>query len=353
MKRLLLLLTAGVFLAVFVLSSNSSWMDAWAQYRNADASPLPADKLRFGDLYGLSYLHRFKQKKNLNIEDVRPYYMQSRDPSNVHLYSICDSYLYNCLLNDSLLRHAEAYRYTRWGYEAKRFHLDPAKQNILLLETVERNARDILAKPEMAFEHLDMVADAAGESVRKITSGNWLRTHVFNRNIEQNLEYNLFEYPLFTPLKELKAWLNLSLFNRYSKDVLVSPTQDRLYYAPTADPTQKSGAFSRLPASEVDSLVTALNLMRRYYRAAGFAEVYLAIMPNPVTVLEPGLGAYNGLIPRIQRHPKLEMPVIDVYARLRHPNTSASFQRNDSHWSKDGFLTAISLIDSTLATRAR
>jgi len=351
MQRILLLLTAGIFSIVFIVSSNTSWMKLWTNYRTT-ALHFSSDRYAFGDLYGLSYLSPFKDKA-FPIEELKLNYIRERPSNNVHLYSICDSYLWTFLPNDSLFRHAENYQFTRWDYEAKKFYLNPSKNNILLLEMVERRVRYTVPDTSLVYKHLEVVDEAQKQNVSDITPSSWLQSHLFNKNIEQNLEFNLFDYPIFTPFKEWKAYLNYVVFNRQSQDVTVSKTRNQLYYSPTVVSTANTSSFNSLPEQEVTSLVASLNQIYHHYRRAGFTEVYLAIMPNPVTVLEPRLGAYNNLIPRLQHHPALQMPVIDVYSKLQHLRNQPIYQRSDSHWSKIGFLAGIAQIDSTLATQSK
>lgn len=351
MKRIALFLIAAIFLIIFILSSNSVWMKEWVKYRSAKLK-LPSDKYRFGDLYGFSYLPKFKRRP-FSPEDVRPYYVQQRPATNVELYSICDSYLWTFMPNDSLFQHADVYRFTRWDYEAKKFHLDPSKKNILLIEMVERRVRYTIPDTTTIYKHLGVVGRTNEETVRDINPTSWLANHIFNKNIEENLEYNLFDYPLFTRIKEWKAQFNYSIFNRKSQDVFISNTREQLYYAPTVDSTSNTSSFKYLDKSEVDALVLSLNQVYRHYRKAGFSEIYLAIMPNPVTILEPNLISYNGLIPRIQQHPAMQMPVINIYERLQQIKNKPIYQVSDSHWSKEGFLAGIAQIDSVLAAHGR
>lgn len=351
MKRIVLWLIAGLFLGLFVLSSNRDWMKKLTAYRYSRASKLPSDRYRFGDLYGLSYLPDFK-KRSFEAEDLRPHYVRNKPVSGVHLYSLCDSYMATYLLNDSLFKHADAYRFSRWDYTAKQFYLDPSKKNILLVEMVERRVRYTAPHPETIYKHLGVVADPSDETVEDVTPSSWWSTHLFNRNIEQNLEFNLFEYSWFTPIKEWKAQLNYKLFNRTSPEIVVSRKRQQLYFFPTIDATDNNSSFNYLSAGEVDTLVNSLNGIYHHYRQAGFTEVYLMVPPNPVTVLEPELAPYNRLIPRLQRHQALQMPVIDVYAKLHSLRKRPVYQISDGHWSKEGFLAATAQLDSMLATHS-
>ncbi len=352
MKRIILLLVAVVFFGVFVVSSNTNWMKELTKYRYLLGSKVPSDKYRFGDLYGFSYLCPYKVRA-LFPEDLRNYYVKDRSQTGTELYGIVDSYLWAFVPTDSLFRQVDAYRATRWDYTAKQFYLNPAKRNVLILEMVERRVRYTAPDTAMFYKHLGVVDSPAKESVGAIYPSDWWKDHVFNANIEQNLEFNLFEYPVFTPFKEAKAWLNYRVFNRTSQDVVLSKTRQQLYYTQTIDSTKNSSSFMHLRAGEVDTMVAGLNQVYRHYRKAGFDEVYLAIMPNPVSVLEPQLNhyKYNNLIPRLQENLSLKMPVINVYGKLQHLRRERVYQISDTHWDKIGLLAGLAQVDSALPVR--
>jgi hypothetical protein len=352
MKRTLSLLVAGLFLGLFVLSSNSSWMKSLAQYRYASTSIWQPDKYRYGDLYGFSYLHDYRQT-GFGPNELRPYYAHQKALNSVELYSICDSYLWTFMSNDSLFHHANSFQFSRWGHEAKQFHLDSTKQNVLLLEVVERQLRSTLKDTAFIYRHLGVVDAASKESEELFTPLSPVEDYIFNKNIEANLEFNLFDYAIFTPLKELKAQLNYSVFNRTNQDVVVSKTRRQLYYAPTIDTAATTSSFKKLAPGELDRIVANLNRVYKHYRRVGFKQVYLAVMPNPVTVLEPELSNYNKLIPRLQQHPALQVPVIDAYTNLQRHKALPIYRVSDSHWDKDGFLLGVAQIDSVLAIQSK
>ena len=359
MKRVLLLLTAGFFLLVDVLSNNTAFMKSWVDYRSKATSLVPSDNFLFGDLYNLCHLPQFRTPR-FKYDDMRPAYQASTHTNGVALYSICDSYLVS-YLNDSLLPHADSYKYTTWG-QTKRFQLDPKRNNVLLLELVERNARTLLADTSFVYHHLEVVNNAADESKEGVAANGgkplpWMDrefyTRIFNRNLEQNLEYNIFNYAFFRPFKEAKAIFNDRVLGRKNEEVVVSETRRQLYYPPTVDASLITSSFHPLAATQLDSLTTNLNIIRQHYRRLGFAEVVLALMPNPVTVLEPNLNGqhYNGLVPRLQQHPDLQMPVVDVYSHLVRIKDQPIFQTSDTHWSRAGFLTGLGLLDEMLVAQ--
>jgi len=330
-------------------------MEQWANYRLSPGSLLPSDKYRFGDLYGFSHLPEYKTK-DFKASDLRQHFVQTRQANNINLYALCDSYLKSYIKSDSLFQHADTYTSVRWDSEQKDFFLPVDKKNILLIELVERSVRIRFRDTAFVFRHLGAAVSRKGKVSNRALNSNletWVQTHIFNKNIEENLEFNLFDYPVFTGLRELKAQINYNVFNRKSPDVVVSKSRNRLYYAQTTDSLQSTGSFAPVRDGEIDSLVTSLNTVYHHYRKAGFAEVYLAIVPNPVTILEPEMGSYNLLIPRIQQHPSLRMPVLDVYSKLKALRTEPIFQRTDSHWDKAGLLAGLAQIDSALATQRK
>ena len=165
------------------------------------------------------------------------------------------------------------------------------------------------------------------------------RKYADNPVLNENLEFNLFDYKLFTPLKEFKANLNYRLFNRVNNDVRVSPDHKYLFYNATIDTNYTTSSFTRIDNAEITRIVNVLNNIYIHYKAKGFDEVYFTIIPNPVTVLSPGiLGTikYNELIPRIYNNTGLKIPVIDVYNLFRQSNIQIYF-RSDTHWNNNGF----------------
>jgi hypothetical protein len=57
--------------------------------------------------------------------------------------------------------------------------------------------------------------------------------------------------------------------------------------------------------------------------------------------------AYNQLIPKIQKHPDLKMPVIDIYSIFKqHP--IGVFAKNETHWTNEGMQLWIDEVNRTL-----
>jgi hypothetical protein len=231
--------------------------------------------------------------------------------------------------------------------------LNPHKHNILVVEMTERYVRDICTKYSGMIGTLKIDSTYRGNTPYYLETSNesiktsFLEKHFFNPNINSNLELNLFGYPLFRPIKELKAEFNYAVFNRANNDVFVDKKNRFLYYGPTVSGNQIMNSFFPLDSSEMPLICNTLNSVYRYYKTKGFEEIYLAIIPNPVTMINPQLGNYNGLIPKLYAVDSLKMRIIDVYATYAK-NPLQYYSRNDTHWSSAGFQTWLDEFNKTL-----
>ena len=77
------------------------------------------------------------------------------------------------------------------------------------------------------------------------------------------------------------------------------------------------------------------NATRRHYLRQGFDEVYLSIIPNKTTVVNPPMGRYNRLPERVETHPALEVPLVSVREVFMQQGPQL-YQRGDSHWNCQG-----------------
>jgi hypothetical protein len=166
----------------------------------------------------------------------------------------------------------------------------------------------------------------------------FLNKYFFNPNINSNLELNLFDYKLFRPFKELKAEFNFKCFNRTVPDVYVDKTNKFLYYSPTLSGEQKMNSFYPLDSNELSVICSTLNKVYDYYKANGCDDIYLAIIPNPVTMINPGIGSYNNIIPKLYSVDTLRMKMFDIYSVFA-ANPKKYYSRSDTHWNSEGLQT--------------
>lgn len=291
---------------------------------------LVPDDFRYGDLYRLSSLPQFKQER-----ETCPPFAKNGPEVPVALHVIGDSFLEPGRV-DSADFVATTYRYVHWENTAE-LKLDNTRRNILLIETVERHAREHFARLAENFvvpEYFKPVVKETG--VWSDLNTFFTGTHEKRQRLpEEQLENLLFNNAFWQKLKEWKAALTLSWFGRANPKVALSADQRHLFYVLDTDSTLINSNFNPLPEAEVDSMVARLNETAEFYRNQGFDEVWLSIIPNKTTVVEPNRGSYNQLIERVQRHPKLRLPVIDAYELLK-PGGAGVYERSDSHWNCRG-----------------
>ncbi|MCY7350857.1 MAG: hypothetical protein LH606_09325 [Cytophagaceae bacterium] len=302
------------------------------------------DDFRYGDLYRLANLPQFKQEREICPPGGRD---QPQRP--VALYVIGDSFLEPGRMDSSDFV-AQTYHYSHWDNPAT-VKLDTGLHTILLLETVERHAREHFAKPADQLTIVEKVPpSAANESGLLTDLGTFFtgENETRQRLPEEQLENLLFNNSLWLNLKEWKAALTLRWFDRTNPKVALSGDRQHLFYVLDTDSTLIHSSFNHLPYAEVNSLVAHINQTALRYRKLGFDEVWLSIIPNKTSVVEPQRGAYNRLIERVQTAPGLTPEVIDAY-RLLKPGRAANYERSDSHWNCRGRALWLSEVNARLS----
>lgn len=331
---------------VYIVSSSDVLMRASRDLRWV-YRPLMAYRNRYGDLYGITRLGKFKtplpdyRMKKTGCDTVQ------RD--SIALYVIGDSYLKRApRLNDAIC-HIASYDYIPWDdrfmapkppitLPVSTVMLDTARRNVLVIESVERYARRRLAKPEQAMGRIIQGTPNRSLFADYPLGGDfneWATNFFRNPHIEQNLELNLFENSVCAPLMEAKGYINAYWFDRIPSRVAVSRDNSFLLMSETVETTGNISPFAPFSPTQEEDMVASLNAIRQHYLEFGFDEVYFSIIPNPVTILDPTWHTYNGLIPRLETNPKLEAPVVSVY-NLYRQRPQGIFLRDDTHWDKPG-----------------
>ena len=167
----------------------------------------------------------------------------------------------------------------------------------------------------------------------------------FNKNINQNLQCNLFNYNAIIPMFQYKAALNYYLFNRASGDVVISNDRNFLFLKQTVSLTEASSSYGPLTGDEVTTLVNNFNTIYDHFKTVGFSDIYLSIIPNPATIMQPE--GYNQLIPLIEKNPALKMKVLDMYTEFRNTN-EVLYQPGDTHWNKAGVQRWVNRVNGIL-----
>ena len=301
--------------------------------RKMDTMGLVPNQYRFGDLYNISNLEKFKEE---NLE-VNTALTQSDKPStrykNVDLYTIGDSFT---TMDTSF--YAGDKNFHIWlGANVDTVTLNPEKQSLLVIEVIERTIQERL-KGEAEKLYIDKGFQISGNNAHQPPLRNAVPKSIwwekFHDGIDQRLEFLLFNYDIFLKIKELKAQTMLSLFNRTHQGALISKSHDHLFYDIEANLKSTLSPFQTLHSSDIDEVVTNMNLIRQHYVSLGFKEVYFCFIPNKVTVCEPDRSRHNNQIERIETHPDLLAPVLSIHQEVRkHPEW---YHKGDGHWNANG-----------------
>ncbi len=304
----------------------------------------------FGDLSNIAYLDDIKIFQTPNDYQFTPP-ADTAGPKNVDLYVFGDSYIED--VPCYAFAHVNACRTGRKDQHDLIYQLDKAKRNVLLIETAERYVRSNYGTSDI-YSHIKKdalpVTRAKIMSQSPVFASMDLGLHIgdfFNPNINQNLEYLLFNVNAMNEPRLLKADMNYYLFNRGSGDVIIADDGQHLFLKETVEP--KSDYSSYQPFSDEDAAkwINNLNAIYDHYRGEGFDEVYFAIVPNPVSVIQPA--NYNNLIPKLQNAPGLKMHVIDVYSHYKKAGNARQFYRaGDTHWNNNGIQVWLELVNEEL-----
>ncbi|RYZ97521.1 MAG: hypothetical protein EOP47_21490 [Sphingobacteriaceae bacterium] len=356
MKKIILSIIAIVSISLYVVSSSDKFMSIILGHRASMRTAFGAD-LRYGDLYNMTFLPAYRDEDPL-LHDVRPD-TTSTIKRDINLYAIGNSYLLTFVKSHKIFNGVKKF----WGgryYLPESPVLDTTQKNILLIEMTERSVGIFADTKTIAGSFTTPAPKSPADTLPVLTRSNpvvyqSLKNKVFNPQIQKKLEFNLFDYRFLTPIKELKATINYKFFNRLSPDVSVSPDKTNLFLAATVDSvnrftaiTDKYSSFNKIDDQEIDSLIASFNKLYIDFKARGFDEVYLSIIPNPATIISPKMGTYNNLIARIQYNPTLKMPYVDVYKKFKATNQRI-YQAGDTHWNNRGFKMWVDEFNKLLA----
>jgi hypothetical protein len=341
MKRILAYIALFVAIVLYAISCSNNLSEQFTDARYKGPLIFSYDKFRYGDLYGISFLpeYKFEMAKEPSYVKKQKY----KIPSIIDLYMINDSYLGFHMDTDTNFYGVRKVLNKEWFDTVKmETVLDTTKTNVLLFEASERYFRFVadsfyLKNQVQVFKDPGLLKKKTRKEEEK-KPGFWsdVFSYLFNPQTNFNLEFNAFDYHFITPLRELKAQLNYKLFNRISKEVVVSNHNQHLYLAETIDTAHNLSSFNPLPDEEAKKIVSSMNAAYKFYKAQGFDEVYFTVVPNPVSVLCPDQSKYNHLIPRITHDSSLQMPVIDLFDIYMKTPTSV-YYHSDTHWNTDGF----------------
>lgn len=350
MRKIVAITVLLLMLILLVISSIDDVTRSIADYRYNSQRWWESEKFAYGDLYGLSYLPHFKIK---NPKGKRNFisFQTPEQFKDIDLYAMSDSYTWSLFEEPQLFYHVNKIQFAVFSdRQIIPVNLSRHKKNILILESSERNIRPLYQDTAYLTRFLNFdlgekndKPKEAAKPIKKISLKFKLK------DIDPNIEFNTWDYRLLSPLKELKAQLGYSLFNRVNHDVYVSDDEKYLLYAKTIDTVNLESAFKPIKQTELNQIISAMNKAYDYYKAKGFDEVYIAIIPNPVTILYPQYrgNTYNQLIPLIQNNKALKCKVIDAYTAFQASKMHL-YSNSDTHWTYDGEKLWLSLLNKEL-----
>jgi hypothetical protein len=310
-----------------------------------------------GDLGSMAFLSGVpKFSENDLFTYTRP---ADTTDKNLDLYLFGDSY--TVFIPDSVYAHVAHFYSGRRDYTNLYYKLDPKKnRNILIIENAERFARLWL---KYTIIYSGVMKDTTGTptslrwsfsdpSVTEAFFGIPLDS-LFNPKINSNLEYNMFNYNIINPVREIKAMLNYKFFHRASGDVVISDDGNQLFLKQTVAEKGDMSSFEMLDPRILNVLTDTMSAIYKHYRKEGFDEVYFSVPPNPASILQPKY--YNQFLPLLRK--KLDsagIPFIDDYDMFIHnPDKASLYFPNDTHWSGNGEELWIKAVNKILTMESR
>lgn len=332
-----------IFCALTLYLTSSNMGMKWiTRDRYSRVGAFGADKYLYGDLYGFTYLSKFKKVKDTNFVSM-PAIVQKANSDTAMLFILGDSYLYSFFKEDPRYYVGiNEVRFIRWSV-ANPVEINPSKnkKNILLIESVERNMSGLfnLYSVKARLDRAEAVQSELNtrQKIAFFTSeiDRVIKENLYHQSLEANIEFAWFNFGFWEPLKEFKADFNLNFFGRVDKEVAISKDQNFLYLAETINPAHVGSSFSDISEAQINTQVSELNAIQDYYKAKGFDEVLFSIIPNPVSVLKTENRPDNHLIQRIKSHPDFKGKLIDATEDLSK-NANSNFFISDSHWNQRG-----------------
>lgn len=348
LKNLIVIFLIVFGLATLWVSTSTTTMEYLSYNRRGDAW-WNTNSWKHGNLVGMAYLD-FVGQFHTPKDVAHKSYARRRGDEKAVLYLFGDSYSWP--LRDSDFANIASFHFTN-RYQGGKYTLDTAMKNILVIEVAERLVLDYFSSVKMKDEF------SANKESKEVITGLTKNTEMtvcslvsiadisklFNKRINQNLEYNLFNYNFLSVIFKLKAIFNYYLFNRASGDVVISEDRKYLFDKGSVSLSSSSGSYTPIAQETINDVVNNLNFLYNYYKKEGFNEVYYSIIPSTPSIVQPK--GYNQLIPRIQNNPGLKVKVLDIYKVLSEQGQDY-FCHGDTHWNYRGEQKWLDLVNEQL-----
>jgi hypothetical protein len=350
MKKITAFSVAFLLLGIYLIAVNGDWM---GKIYNSGYFP---NINQYGDLYKFSSLKKFKIQTQFPYLDKKGYYWCEPDSTphpekvkNTLLYIIGDSFTAPIIMTPDMFA-SEYFTHHHIYFPPTTIAVDSNHRNILIIEVVEKHLPICFGKSgTFSTEKLTQVRSL------KQKIGDRVLKPVDNKITNQNLEYLLFSYPVFDGIKETKAAFNKNIFGKTDVNVSLSRDESNLLHIDESDTLHAGSSFEKISNSKIDSLVSSINEAYLRYKNMGFDEIYLSLIPNKTSIVAPDLFTYNHIIERIQHHPALKIPVIDVYSMLKsqHSEKKPLYHPSDIHWNCMGRNFWLNYVNNQIVKREK
>ncbi|MCW3121601.1 MAG: hypothetical protein JWQ38_1093 [Flavipsychrobacter sp.] len=296
-----------------------------------------------GDLTNMSYLD------DIDVFHTPKDYQFKKPIDNVRnkqtdLYLYGDSYVED--VPSFVFAGIHAFHAGRAQYTDLLYTLDRTKKNVLIIERSERYIRSEYRNLEL-FNHLKQKDTADPKQVLAAgnTENGGVLAGMFNKNLNQNLEYLLFNMNIVNRPRNMKADMNYYLFNRGSGNAVIADAGNHLFLKETVDATGGHSSYSFVNDEIVDGYARNLHDIYTHYRLEGFDEVYFSFIPNPASLIQPA--NYNRMLPKLQS--RMPEHVIDMYTTFKnHGNPKQFYRAGDTHWNDRGMQLWLTMVNEKL-----
>lgn len=353
LKKILYIFIGILLLAVLVIGNSNSLLMLYNSHPYSPKSIFESDRKKYGDLYAMSLLPKCKAHTDLSKTTVDVIIHDIPRKNNLHILGDCNLAM-PYVTADSIFSGIKDLKFYDFRQGDNIIQIDTTETNILLIERTERAMLYFVdtnyITNKLSINKKRYVEETRAKSflyyieiAPKIIGSNW-----HNNNINRNIESILFDFNPILKIREWKASFNYFAFGRTDPKIVMSPDEKYQLYAVTVDTNSVNSSFRAISDNNINSVVYALNDAYNYYLSQGFDYVFLSIIPNTATILYPNLGKLNNIVPRIQNHPDLEIPVINVYNKFKESDKKLYFN-SDTHWNKDGFNIWLNQFNKELA----
>jgi hypothetical protein len=291
-----------------------------------------------GDLYRYSFLPQYKDTTQV----LPPYPSNPSGKENLHLFVFGDSF--GAPFEAGHFPLVSGYSYANWNHVGPSqisVSPQPGARNILLLQCSEKHVLLRFSRQELHQYKLPVIPGKTGGFVYQPAPKDMLahlNQYLSRPQVtEQNINLLFFSNPMVLRLKETKAVFNQQFLGKVATEVCEWPEKQMLLQTMTLDPKYiYMSGYRQHSESELEQIARNIQSLRQYYLNRGFQEVWLALIPNPASILVPEWAGqpYNQVLGRLERRfpDSVVVSVENAFRKTQLP----VFRKGDSHWNLHG-----------------